>query len=226
MKILLCADAHGELPIISKNEKVDLMLVAGDFAKGDALRRMIFENGSREEAKQEIIESSEFFIKQMKKFNCPVVFGLGNAEEFCKKEIVELMKKNGILYSENGIVEILGLKILCVNFFLEEWWARRYRSERQSTVDRAIKDEKKLKKLFSRLGTVEIIVSHLPPYGILDKDQGLNELGASIGSKILREFIDKKKPKLVVCGHLHNPEEKKFGKTLVVNPGKEKIIEL
>ena len=165
----------------------------------------------------------------MKKFNCPVVFGLGNAEEFCKKEIVELMKHNGILYSENGIVEILGLKILCVDFFLEKWWVEKYQPIRQDRFERAKKDEKNLNEALSHVKKVDIVITHLPPYEMLDlseRNDYIKMPGGNIGSKILREFIDKKRPKLVVCGHLHNPREKKFGKTLVVNPGKEKIIEL
>ncbi len=47
-----------------------------------------------------------------------------------------------------------------------------------------------------------------------------------IGSKILRKFIIEKKPKLVVCGHLHIPGKERLGKTLIINPGEKKIIEL
>ena len=229
MKILLCADAHGEIPIVGNNKKIDLILVAGDFAKGDALRKMIFEGGSREQAKKEIIDSSEFFLKKLKQFHCPVVVSLGNAEEFCKKEIVELIKKNKIFYTENGIVEINNLKILCVDFFLEEWWVEKYQSARLDRFERARKDEKNLKQALSKVEYADVILTHLPPYEMLDlseRNDYIKMPGGKIGSKILREFIDKTKPKLVVCGHLHNPGQKQFGKTLAVNPGKEKIIEL
>ena len=41
----------------------------------------------------------------------------------------------------------------------------------------------------------------------------------------LRKFIEQKKPKLVVCGHLHFPGETMIGKSRIINPGKIKIIE-
>lgn len=59
-----------------------------------------------------------------------------------------------------------------------------------------------------------ILVSHLPPFGIQDKIF----LGIHGGSKELREIVDKYKPRLVLCGHIHeDPGFKKIGITTVVN---------
>ncbi len=123
------------------------------------------------------------------------------------------------------MIEIKGLKILLIDFFVEEWWARKYRPERQQTIDRAINEEKELKESFSKIKKVNIILSHLPPYGILDEDTGLNTKGDHMGSKLLREFILNKKPKLVICGHIHTPGEVRLGETLIINPGEQKIID-
>ncbi|MBS3171631.1 metallophosphoesterase [Candidatus Woesearchaeota archaeon] len=72
-----------------------------------------------------------------------------------------------------------------------------------------------------------IFVSHGPPFGT--KLDYLDHLQRYRGSKTLREFIKKFKPKFVVCGHLHENEKKedKLNNTIILNPGKYgKIIEI
>jgi len=59
-----------------------------------------------------------------------------------------------------------------------------------------------------------VLVSHVPPYGTQDKIF----LGKHGGSKELREIVDKFKPRLVLCGHIHeDPGIIKIGDTTVVN---------
>ncbi len=59
-----------------------------------------------------------------------------------------------------------------------------------------------------------VVVSHLPPFGTKDKVF----LGMHGGSKELREIVDEFKPRLVLCGHIHeDPGFIKIGKTVVVN---------
>jgi Icc-related predicted phosphoesterase len=59
-----------------------------------------------------------------------------------------------------------------------------------------------------------ILVSHKPPYGAQDKIF----IGMHSGSKELREIINKYKPRLVLCGHIHeDPGFTKIGETVVVN---------
>ena len=59
-----------------------------------------------------------------------------------------------------------------------------------------------------------VVVSHVPPYETQDKIF----LGKHGGSKELREIVDKYKPRLVLCGHIHeNPGVIKVGDTTVVN---------
>jgi Icc-related predicted phosphoesterase len=223
MKLLLSVDTHGETPEL--NEKVDLVLIAGDFAKGDALRKLVFEGGPKEGVEKEIIESSKKFFNKIKKVGCPIISSIGNAEDFSKEKIVELLDNLGILYTKNALIEIRGLKILLLDFFVERWWARKYRSGKQSTIDRAKREEKEIKDSLSKIDKVDIIVSHLPPNGVLDEDQGMYEKGTHSGSKILRDFILQKRPRLVVCGHIHSPGEAKLGETLIINPGKKKVME-
>lgn len=59
-----------------------------------------------------------------------------------------------------------------------------------------------------------VLVSHEPPYGVQDKVF----LGMHAGSKVIREIVDKYKPRLLLCGHIHeDPGYKKIGRTIVVN---------
>ena len=64
------------------------------------------------------------------------------------------------------------------------------------------------------LDETSVLISHEPPYGAQDKVF----LGLHGGSKELREIIDEYKPRLVLCGHIHeDPGVTKIGKTTVVN---------
>ena len=59
-----------------------------------------------------------------------------------------------------------------------------------------------------------VLVSHKPPYGAQDKIF----IGMHGGSKDLLEIIEKIKPSLVLCGHIHeDPGFTKIGETIVVN---------
>ena len=72
-----------------------------------------------------------------------------------------------------------------------------------------------------------IFVSHGPPYGT--KLDYLDHMQSYRGSKTLTEFIKKFKPKIAICGHLHENEKKedKINNTLIINPGRfGKIIEI
>jgi Icc-related predicted phosphoesterase len=61
-----------------------------------------------------------------------------------------------------------------------------------------------------------ILVTHSPPYGFLDKLDGL----PNIGSKEIRKGIQKTAPKLVLCGHFHELFGiEKLDDTIIFNPG-------
>jgi Icc-related predicted phosphoesterase len=77
-------------------------------------------------------------------------------------------------------------------------------------------DEKQFKIIEEKklLEKTSVLVSHVPPYGAQDKIF----LGMHGGNKELRELVDKYKPRLVLCGHIHeDPGITKIGVTTVVN---------
>lgn len=72
--------------------------------------------------------------------------------------------------------------------------------------------EKELKGL--KIDEKTIFISHCPPYGILDTTFN----GEKIGSKSIKKMIEERKPKLFVCGHVHEEEGwEKVNKTIVIN---------
>ena len=75
-----------------------------------------------------------------------------------------------------------------------------------------IEENGRLIKIYD--ASFDIVISHSPPYKI--KDKAL--LGMHIGSKKLRKIIEEKRPKFVLCGHVHEDYGyEKFNDTIVVN---------
>jgi Icc-related predicted phosphoesterase len=67
-----------------------------------------------------------------------------------------------------------------------------------------------------------VLVSHSPPKGLLD----ISSDGRRLGSDAVKETIMRKKPNLVVCGHIHGSAGRieKFGETTVINAGPDGIV--
>lgn len=61
-----------------------------------------------------------------------------------------------------------------------------------------------------------VLVTHSPPYGHVDESAGLH-----LGSRAVREAIERARPRLVVCGHIHSnwEQESHLGETRIVNAG-------
>jgi Icc-related predicted phosphoesterase len=65
-----------------------------------------------------------------------------------------------------------------------------------------------------QIDETSVVVSHVPPHGLQDKVF----LGMHSGSKELREIVNTYKPRLVLCGHIHeDPGYTKADNTMVVN---------
>ena len=62
-----------------------------------------------------------------------------------------------------------------------------------------------------------VLVSHSPPRGAADADRS----GRSLGSEAVREAVERVRPALVVCGHIHDSSgrQETLGSTPVVNAG-------
>jgi len=60
-----------------------------------------------------------------------------------------------------------------------------------------------------------VLVTHAPPYGILDTVSGYGH----VGSKAVRRIIDEFRPKLAIFGHIHEARGVQPGETTFLNPG-------
>ncbi len=64
---------------------------------------------------------------------------------------------------------------------------------------------------------VKILLSHSPPFGILDRTSA----GVHAGSMAVRKFIEEREIDYVICGHIHEASGAvRFNDTVVINTGK------
>lgn len=78
-----------------------------------------------------------------------------------------------------------------------------------------IKEE--LERLSSTVDESWVLVTHAPPH---ETKVDRIEAGTHVGSKSVRQIIERKQPLVALCAHVHearNTDE--LGRTLVVNPG-------
>lgn len=178
------ADLHGYLPALRGG---DLLIVAGDLTNGKP---------------EEWVSFSEW-IAQQKYEKIVVIAGnhdssLMGLEQYCLTE-------PHISYLCDTETEFQGLKI----------WGSPYCTLMEELDPDSIAfmlPEKELAKKWSLIPPdVDILVTHGPPYGILDQ----NSKGESCGSIHLREAIDRIAPKLHVFGHIHAS----YGKILHMHNG-------
>jgi len=85
--------------------------------------------------------------------------------------------------------------------------------------------EQEARKLLIACPNGAVLVSHSPPFGAAD----ISETGAHLGSVAVLETVERTRPVLVVCGHIHpsSGTRSSLGEVPVVNAGPEGLeIEL
>ncbi len=253
MKILAIGDPHGNLDDIRKIPlDADLILITGDLGKADLARKMFFENLRRKReglpekeysANQEKMafmqayNSSMRLVRYLRRF-APVFSIFGNLES-SNVETRRLSKKHGIELPflsnslndlpdvrviNNRVANFQGVRIGCLEYFLDACWAKEFRPDDKSIADRAKRQSEKARIFLKNFGRTDILVCHQPPYGILDevdaKFAPKEWQGKHAGSKLIRDYIEKYSPRYVFCGHIHEAEGmKKVGRTEVYNLG-------
>lgn len=91
-----------------------------------------------------------------------------------------------------------------------------------NVIKRVNASKKKLFAIARKAKGEKIFVLHYPPAGIFDRisDRKNPYHGGSAGIEFFRKAILRFKPKLALCGHMHEYQGiKKIGRTLVINPG-------
>lgn len=194
MIIVNIVDVHGNIKPIDKIGDVissaDLIIIAGDLTQF----------GGEKDA--------EDVVGAVEKYNTSILAVTGNCD---KKEVDEYldsrhMNIHGRSVNINGLSFMgVGGSLPCPsptpNVYTEEDYVEIFGESLEGSHDKA----------------PAILVSHQPPYGTLN-DRLPN--GEHVGSRTVREFIERHKPLVCFTGHIHEaPGIDTLGSTKVVNPG-------
>jgi Icc-related predicted phosphoesterase len=193
MRICMISDLHGNLPEI---EPCDLLLIGGDISPV-ASHDLVFQRSW--------LESN--FAAWCDSLDVENIVAIAGNHDFIFEEDKMYYKRlelviPSLIYLEDSKYEIGELSI---------WgspWSRQFGSWAFMT------NELQLERIYNSIPEVDIILSHNPPYGCGDRVVS----GEYVGSSDLRSKIKAIKPKLVVCGHIHEGfGHYKIGECLVKN---------
>jgi Icc-related predicted phosphoesterase len=177
MRIAAMADLHGHLPEIPP---CDLLIIAGDVCP-DRIGGVWAEASPERQARWFAHDCGRWLASSP----APVVLTWGN-HDWCGQALQLWADDPRIVVDR--VTTVAGLKI----------WASPWSNQFGGWA--FMKDPIDLAPIYESIpDDVDIIVSHGPPYGYGDE----NLLGQHCGSLELLAAIDRVKPKLVVCGHIH-----------------------
>jgi len=182
-------------------------------------------------------EAGKKVLKFLDALSKPGFFVFGNGDEewynypFSKK-ILQAKKRNlNFIKKIKNLKEMTyktknykGISFLGFGGYLDATANDKSRdSEWQKKVDKRMKKaETKMNFLVKKIRKKSIFILHYSPLGIFDKigDKKNPFYRGSSGINFFRKAILKKKPFLVLCGHMHEYQgKKKLGNSIVVNPG-------
>lgn len=196
MKMLLFSDVHVSRKhckaLCELSQDVDLVIGAGDFG---ALRQGIHQT-----------------IGWLSDITKPTVVVPGNAESYQELQVAcEQWQAATVLHGTS--TKIAGVTFFGIGGGIPVTpfgsWSYDF-TEEQADV------------LLADCPKGSVLISHSPPYGILD----VSSRDQHLGSTAVRNQINTKPPMLVVCGHIHESsgQRAKLGSTDVVNAGPDGFI--
>lgn len=195
-KLLLFSDLHCDLElareVVAKSHDVDLLIGAGDFG---TCRR-----GTRET------------IAALSKITRPTVLTPGNSEsheeliEACRNwPAARVLHGSGVKIDD---VELFGLGYAVPTTPFGAWSCDLSESDAET--------------MLAGCPDGGVLVSHSPPYGLVDTDSR----GRSLGSSSIRRVVELRRPKLVVCGHVHasGGRSAMHGSTQIINTAQRATV--
>ena len=212
MKIYFLSDTHTNM--FNENYK-ELILPEGDVLcfSGD-----IMTTGYNE---GEIIHFLKWLSKQPFKYK---IFIAGNHDRLFENfplipnDIIKEYQQYGIVYLEDSSFEYEGIKFYGTPYqpYFCDWAFNVENSEYLKDIYRMIPDD------------VDVLLTHCPPYGILDQSHQSNWSNLTgekhLGSVELKEVLDEMSqqnisPRVVAFGHIHGDGGKKIqiGNTIYIN---------
>jgi len=241
---------------------VDIALLTGDLGQTDNLRKQAYEFISikrpkaaeiaayAEGFKRAFIESHRTALKLasfIAEF-CPVYIVRGNADlsnydirKFARTfgtELPylyqELIRIKNVHLIDNRLAVVRGVRIGGLKYFSDISWAQEFELDGIPKIrEKVLKETQRARRVLERFGKLDILLTHVPPYGVLDRVDSKvippSWVGRHAGSRVVLEYIEGMQPDYVICGHIHEAEGyRKLGKSRIYNLGLGgcKIIEL
>jgi Icc-related predicted phosphoesterase len=187
--IVLIGDVHDETQRLARTldllrgRRPDLVLLAGDVGEDPPWHRAL--RRTRRAGHDESIRRVIAHVRSA--CDCPVVFVPGNHDLHDPPEDVEGVNADGRVVSAGGLrIAGFGGAGPTAFGFPYEWTE----DEAEAALDRS----------FADAGAVDVFLAHSPPCETrLDR----TARGALVGSLAVRRWIARMRPKLFVCGHIH-----------------------
>ena len=110
------------------------------------------------------------------------------------------------------------------SYFTELGWILRFHGEDADKLSKYKREHSDAEIFLRKLKKVDILLTHQPPYKILDKVNSKKApklwQGKNAGSELILDYIKTKQPQFHLCGHIHESSgEKQIGRTKVINLG-------
>jgi len=136
----------------------------------------------------------------------------------------DLQALDNVRIINNKISNFKGVRIGGLDYFIDASWVKEFKpGNYRERLLGAREDTEKARTVLRKFKDIDILVCHQPPYGVLDKVGKMAPKpwrGKHAGSKLVLDYIKKKQPKYVFCGHIHEGEgRKKIGNTQIYNLG-------
>ncbi|MGC9781381.1 MAG: metallophosphoesterase family protein [Candidatus Heimdallarchaeota archaeon] len=197
LKILGLSDLHssGDLDVSSlskivEKEQIDLIIVSGDLTTF----------GTKSIVKNVLVK-----LNQINKpvFYIPGNMDSRNSSDFTFENITPL---HGRVINYLGF-NFLGLGASNPTSFMTPYELSE--EELKEILDQALNELSSADPL--------IFISHTPP---LNSEADIIRNGKHVGSSVVRAFVEKEKPVVILCGHIHESKSiAKIADTLCINPG-------
>jgi len=181
MKIWAISDTHGMHRQAIVPDNIDCIIHGGDSTNWYDLKRNT----------EEFYDFEDWLINLNIKYKIIIP---GNHDAWATKAYCrDKIKEAGIIYLENEYYDLERIKV--------------YGSPLTPTFGTwyFMKDRGKLDEYWRHLDNdIDILITHGPPFGILDLTEGRDYQLEQVGDLSLYKRVMEKKPKLHIFGHIHN----------------------
>lgn len=247
MRVLVVSDPNGSENILSApTADVSAIFVTGNIGKSDKILQWKSQYGKifpKMVARPELEAGFREYARSAHKIlthlasKAPTYYVLGNndvtdaeAEELSERYLVNIPKLWKSLSGTRNLFNLHMKSAQCgkirvagVSNFLESWWIKTFAPDNIDYLEKASEEEPAVKKFLSSVGSLDILLTHKPPYTILDEipgSQAETHHGKHGGSNAILELVRQDKPRFVFCGHFPSNRGKvQLGATAVVNSG-------